>query len=207
MPRFLAAFSVSLLLALPFCVVVWLAGGAVGPLSRAGAEALLRVSAPLAQGTASEVVSEPLEEPVLVTEPIIPAAGKGKLRPGARAKPQPPQALFVSASKVLSLAQSGARPSGAFVAKSSSHPAGLRLSGVAALGIGVQDGDILIEALGVAPRSPGQIIGAVLEARAGQARYLSGTLWRRGQTLRIVVEQPYLEPVPQASLPGRPTPS
>ncbi|HYJ11429.1 MAG TPA: hypothetical protein VEX18_20545, partial [Polyangiaceae bacterium] len=59
------------------------------------------------------------------------------------------------------------------------------------LGIGVQDGDILTEALGITPQSPGQLIGGIIEARAKQARYLSGTLWRRGQVLRITVEQPY----------------
>jgi hypothetical protein len=68
----------------------------------------------------------------------------------------------------------------------------LRLSGVAPLGIGVQDGDILIEALGMTPRSAGQVIGAIIEARSQKARALSGTLWRRGQTFRITVEQPYL---------------
>jgi hypothetical protein len=58
----------------------------------------------------------------------------------------------------------------------------------------VQDGDILIEALGVTPRAPGQVIGAIIEARAQHARFLSGTLWRRGQTFPITVEQPYLVP-------------
>jgi hypothetical protein len=80
------------------------------------------------------------------------------------------------------------------VARSAQHPAGLRLSGVTALGIGVHDGDVLVEALGATPASPGQVIGAIIQARADQARYLSGTIWRRGQTFRIVVEQPYAEP-------------
>jgi hypothetical protein len=70
----------------------------------------------------------------------------------------------------------------------------LRLVGVAGLGIGVQDGDILIDAMGITPRSSGEIIGAIVQARAQRVRYLSGTLWRHGQTFRITVEQPYLDP-------------
>jgi|RhiMethySRZTD1v2_1073278.scaffolds.fasta_scaffold737058_2 hypothetical protein len=218
MPRWFVAFSVSSLLALPFVGVAWLAGGAVEPLSRAAVATLLRASALLQPATPIELEPESLDEPATISEPLVPAATKLKRSGAARAsKPQAPQALFVAADTVLKLAQSGAKPRGAFVAETAQHPAGLRLSGVAALGIGVQDGDILIEALGVSPRSPGQIIGAILEARAGQARYLSGTLWRRGQTFRIVVEQPYLDRVgaspqavqqpPQQRLPGRPTPS
>ena len=47
---------------------------------------------------------------------------------------------------------------------------------MAALGIGVQDGDILVEALGVQPRSPGQLIGAIIEARA-QLGVVGSSLW------------------------------
>ena len=56
-------------------------------------------------------------------------------------------------------------------------------------------------------KEPG--VGNGLEARARQERWLSGTLWRAGQTLRITVEQPYLpskreasETAPEAASPG-----
>src|SRR5262249_47473236 len=153
-------------------------------LSLRGARLLLRVTAPLAPAVAVPEPGEP--EPELSSVETSPAAAAvaGKApqrwkRPAAKA----PGALFVSQATVLELARSSARPRGAFVAETSEHPAGLRLSGVAALGIGVQDGDILIEALGITPRSPGQVIGAIIEARAQKARVLSGTLWRQGQTL------------------------
>lgn len=103
-----------------------------------------------------------------------------------------PTALFISQATVLKLAESAVRPRGAFVGQTAEHPPGLRLSGVASLGIGLQDGDILIEALGIAPRGPGEVIGAIIEARARNARLLSGTVWRQGQTFRLTVEQPYL---------------
>lgn len=180
-------------LGLPFALIASTARGAVEPLSRVAVDVLLRVTAPLQSSAPAPLPVEPLvlEQPS-ATETMLtatspgPAARKGQARRAAA-----PGALFVSAAKVLQLAQSTARPKGVFVSATAAHPAGLRLSGVAPLAIGVQDGDILLDALGVPAQSPGQIIGAVVEARAKQARYLSGTLWRRGHTFRITVEQPY----------------
>jgi hypothetical protein len=100
----------------------------------------------------------------------------------------------VSAQSVLRLSKSGAQPSGSFVPRSEQHPAGIRLVGVAALGIGVQDGDILVDAMGIPARARGEIIGAIIEARARRVKALSGTLWRAGHTFTITVEQPYLDP-------------
>lgn len=180
-------------LGMPFAFVS-AANRYVEPLSHAAVDVLLVVSAPLRPSASVSVAEAPLEldEPLpsetrLTATGKAPAAGKGRT-----ARPPAQGTLFVSAAKVLELSQSAARPQSAFVPATATHPAGLRLSGVAGLGIGVQDGDILIEALGVTPQSPGQIIGAIIEARAKQARYLSGKLWRRGQVLRITVEQPYL---------------
>ena len=189
--RFACVLAACSLLGLPFVLVACTASGFVDPVSRAAVDVLLRLSAPLQ--------TQPEPQPVDPDDvsgglsDIIPAATKAPAQPrGAKvSRPRTPAPLFVSAATVLKLSQGAARPSGAFVAATPSHPAGLRLAGVAALGIGVQDGDILIEALGVPPRSAGQIIGAIIEARAKQARYSSGTLWRQGQTFRITVEQPY----------------
>jgi hypothetical protein len=183
----------SLALGAPFLLAANAAAGLVVPFTHSAVTALLRVTAPFT-ASAPEPEAEPSDvAPAAPAELSFEVASKS---PGQRAvKPQAkakPTALFVSEATVLRLAQSSARPHGSFVAKSSEHPAGLRLSGVAALGIGVQDGDILVEALGITPRAPGEIIGAIIEARAKQARLLSGTLWRQGQTFPITVEQPYL---------------
>jgi len=204
--RFITVLAAGALLGLPFAGAAWALGGLVEPMSRATVDSLLRLTSPLQLAPTSD--TEDVDAADSSSEPAVPVATKATSpRSAQAARPQRPQALFIASSTVLKLAQGGGRPQGAFVAESALHPAGLRLTGVAALGIGLQDGDILIEALGVSPRSPGQIIGAIIEARAKQARYLSGTLWRRGQTFRIVVEQPYLEPAAQASLRGPPTPS
>jgi len=192
-PRFARVLG-ALLLGGPFVLVAHGVSGLVAPLTSSIVTALVRVTAPLAAppppAPAPESdATEPIADAPLEVSVATRSLAQRAARPRPPTKPRP---LFVSEATVLKLAQSAARPRGSFVAKSSEHPAGLRLSGVAALGIGVQDGDILIEALGITPRTPGEIIGAIIEARAQQARFLSGTLWRSGQTFPITVEQPYL---------------
>lgn len=203
--RSLAVLSACLLLALPFAALAWTSARIVEPWSRSAAEVLVQLSASLREAPRSPLESS-AARPQSASNPT-PAAKEPSPRSVRRPRPQTANVLFVSAANVLELAQGASPPRGAFVGAAGSQPAGLRLSGVAALGIGVEDGDILIEALGVEPRSPGQIIGVVLEARAKRLRYVSGTLWRRGQTLRIVVEQPYPEQLRDASAAGAPIPS
>jgi hypothetical protein len=193
-PRFARVLVSALLLGVPFVGAAHVASGLVAPLTKTIVTTLVTVTAPLGADPAPELeadASEPL--PGAPLDKSFEVAAKSPVQRAAKPRPAAkPGALFVSEATVVKLAQSAARPRGTFVAKSPEHPAGLRLSGVAALGIGVQDGDILIEALGITPRSPGEIIGAIIEARAKQARFLSGTLWRSGQTFPITVEQPYL---------------
>src|SRR3954469_21099492 len=119
----------------------------VAPLASATVSALLRITAPLSMAAAPAPDFDALDSDAASDEPPAPvvfAAGtksaQRSAKPLARAKPS---ALFVSEATVLKLAQSAARPRGSFVAQSPQHPAGLRLSGVAALGIGLQEGDIL----------------------------------------------------------------
>jgi hypothetical protein len=190
-PRLVRALLGSLALGAPFALVAHAGSGLVAPITHAAVSALLCIATPL---SATNSRPTAVAEDVIVQESAtIEAASKAPIhrgaKPGVKAKPT---ALFVSEATVLRLAQSSARPHGSFVPASPLHPAGLRLSGVAALGIGLQDGDVLIEALGITPHAPAEIIGAIIEARAKQARLLSGTIWRQGQTFRITVEQPYL---------------
>ncbi len=181
-------------LSVPFLVAAHAASGLVVPLSNSAVAALLRVTAVLAAPSEEPEATASVGAPAAPFELSFDTATKSPVPRAVKARPlAKPGALFVSEATVLKLAEGAARPQGGFVAKSLEHPAGLRLSGVAALGIGVQDGDILIEALGITPRAPGQVIGAILEARTKQVRFLSGTLWRQGQTFPITVEQPYLK--------------
>jgi hypothetical protein len=100
--------------------------------------------------------------------------------------------VFVSAEAVLRLASRGVIPRAVAVPASASRPAGLRLVGAAGLGIGLRDGDILTHVLGAPAGSVAAVIDAVVRARAGSARVISGTFWREGRNLSLVVEQPYL---------------
>lgn len=164
----------------------------VAPLADASVGVLLRLSAPLAHAATPAVVEAAMPPVEAQTEELAATATKGEARRGARPAPSKPSAIFISAARVLDLTKGQARPNGQFVAAAQGRPRGLLLTGVGALGVGLQDGDVLIEALGSTPTSPGQVIGAIIEARAQRAAYLSGTIWRRGQTFRITVEQPYL---------------
>ena len=193
-PRFARVLLGSVLLGAPFVLAAHATAALVAPFTKATVGALVRVTAPLNAVALAEPESDLEPELVAPVEPAFRADTTAPKRQTPRLQSKAkPAALFVSQATVLKLAQSAARPHGSFVAQTAEHPAGLRLTGVAALGIGVQDGDILIEALGITPHAPGQIIGAIIEARAKQARFLSGTLWRHGQTFPITVEQPYLD--------------
>ncbi len=194
--RFAFALAALAALTAPFVGVAYGAATLVEPLGRATAAVLVGLVAPLNAAPAPAQPEPVPPAPLPDAEPAAAVAAPGKAS-ARRGQPRAtllakPSALFVSQATVLKLAESAARPRGAFVAGTAEHPAGLLLSGVGALGIGVQDGDILIEAMGISPRAPGEIIGAVIQARAKNARSLSGTLWRRGDTFRITVEQPYL---------------
>jgi hypothetical protein len=200
--RFARSLLGSVALGVPFVLVAQAASAFVTPLTSATVAALVRMTAPLSAAASPAPDADVFVTPGDGYAPaavVFEAATKGP-HPGVKTKPKSAAAaLFVSKASVLKLSQSAARPQGSFVAQTPEHPAGLRLVGVAALGIGVEDGDILIEALGITPRSPGQVIGAIIEARAKAPRFLSGTLWRRGQLIRITVEQPYVVVAAEAS--------
>lgn len=192
LPRSLVALLVGAALSAPFVLVARAGNALVAPLAQASVGALLRLSAPLAPLVSVAVVAP--SAPALVPEAaalvqVSAPTARAHARRAARKEQLP--SLFVGRSTVLRLSQGAARPRGSFIGPTAEHPAGLQLTGVSALGIGVQDGDVLIEALGISPRSPGEIVGAIIEARSKRVPTLGGTLWRRGQTFQIVVEQPY----------------
>lgn len=105
----------------------------------------------------------------------------------------PKKGIRVRAARVLALANAGVRPSGTFVPARGRRPAGLALSGVSALGIGLRDGDVLTHAAGRPALSAGDVIGVVIGARAGRASEISGRFWRDGEPWNLIVEQPYVQ--------------
>jgi hypothetical protein len=88
--------------------------------------------------------------------------------------------IFVGKETVLRLVRAGVVPAGQPVAASSSHPAGIQLAGVGALGIGLVDGDILTEVEGRPVQTEGQVVGMVFAARSRHAEQMSAVIWRAG---------------------------
>ena len=64
------------------------------------------------------------------------------------------------AAQVLNLAARRAMPDALPVRANAEHPAGLQLRGVSALGVGLQDGDVLTEAAGQHATSVAAVVGS-----------------------------------------------
>jgi hypothetical protein len=90
--------------------------------------------------------------------------------------------IYVGKEAVLRLVRAGVVPTGQPTAASSSHPAGILLSGVGALGIGLHDGDILTDVEGHPVRTEAQVVGMVLAARSRHAEQMSAIIWRASDT-------------------------
>jgi len=187
-------------LPLLFALGAWASARVADRVAVTGANVLLLL-APLARDSPS---AEAEEAPALVipTEftlmgdalggSVHPAPPPSKHPRGKKTAPASTPVVFVSQEQVLRLASTRARPHGAPVPASGARPAGLKLAGVAALGIGMQDGDVLTRAVGQPALSSGAVIQAVLSARARRAPVLEGEFWRGNQRWLIRVEQPYL---------------
>ena len=106
--------------------------------------------------------------------------------------------IRISANQVLALAARRAMPQAVPVKASAQHPAGLLLQGVSALGVGLQDGDVLTEAAGQKATSVAAVVGIVLAARGRQVPEISGKFYRGWVPFSLSVEQPY----PKAPIPG-----
>jgi hypothetical protein len=179
------------LVALLSARVADVAGRALGAeLGRAAAVMLVvpRVE-PLLQSVLAEVTTA---EPVELVGGPAPKRSKRRAA-GSNGASQAPRGLFVSAPVVLRLANRGVRPNGVAVPATRERPAGVMLVGVARLGIGLRDGDVLTHAAGIPARDVWGVVTAVLSARGRGARTISGHFWRDGAEWTLVVEQPYPE--------------
>jgi hypothetical protein len=105
----------------------------------------------------------------------------------------PKLGIRVPAQTVLRLANAKAVPQGTFVAAEQGRPAGMRLQGVSAYGVGLRDGDVLTQVGGAPATSRSDVVGAVLQARAARAPAISAIFWREGEPWRLLVEMPYLK--------------
>ncbi len=119
-------------------------------------------------------------------------------RPRLHGRAAPVSGVRISSAQVLALAARRAMPTASFVKANAQRPAGLLLSGVSALGVGMQDGDVLTEAAGQKASSVAQVVGLVLSARARHEGEISGRFYRGGVPFLLTVEQPY----PKGPVPG-----
>ncbi|HEX6765055.1 MAG TPA: hypothetical protein VF103_06245 [Polyangiaceae bacterium] len=103
------------------------------------------------------------------------------------------RSVFISADKVLRLADGRAAPRGVRVPADGARPAGLKLQGVESLGIGLREGDVLTRALGQPATSSSAVIHAILVARSRHVKVLEGEFYRGRERWVLRVEQPYLE--------------
>ena len=149
---------------------------------------------PLEQGWSDE------RQPLFGNDPAVQSVAFDAKRPRApsHARAKPLSGIRISSAQVLALAARRAMPNALFVRANAQHPAGLLLSGVSALGVGLQDGDVLTDAAGQKASSVARVVGVVLAARARQAAEISGRFYRGGVPFSLIVEQPY----PKALVPG-----
>jgi hypothetical protein len=194
----------ALLLPLPFLVAIAAFGSA-----RAADALGSRLGAALSVigrvvGVQAQVDStDPFELPADIAEPTRnttpgPAAKKAAAKKAL--KKAPAKGIFVSAESVLKLASRGGRPRGTPVKAAGGRPAGLRLSGVSALGIGLEDGDVLTRALGRPALSASSVVEGVIMARAKRLKLLDGEIYRGTDRFSIQVEQPYLDAPPRVEI-------
>lgn len=138
------------------------------------------------------VLEEELQ-PVLVATSPLGDEGDGReqakpARGGRRAKPR---AVHIDASTVLRLASRGSAPTGRLVPATAARPAGLRVFGVGAYGVGLVDGDVLVEVDGLPVAGSGEVVAAVIGARARRRPVMTGKLYRGRDPILLTVEMPY----------------
>jgi len=107
----------------------------------------------------------------------------------------PPVNHHASEERVLSWASTRVMPQGRTREAGFGLPAGIELSSVAGLGIGLLDGDRLVAVGGVPVSERAQVISLVLAARGRHEPQLVATLFRRTtlgpRSFSVVVDQPY----------------
>lgn len=149
-------------------------------------------STPSEPGASDILLTESEPEAAGLASPALAAKRPQKQTSRVRA-PGALRGVRISSAQVLKLAARRAMPQAAPVKATADHPAGLLLRGVSALGVGLQDGDVLTEAAGQKASSVAVVVGVVLAARGRQVAEISGRFYRAGVPFGLVVEQPYLK--------------
>lgn len=183
-------------------VVMWLAARSIDRRAEALGAALSEVLPHIAQTSSPAVTVERESSPtfseahaavnILPSEATQSAASLAHV--DKRKKKTPiapgPHDVRVPAGTVLRWVRDGVMPSAVSVPATKTRPAGIRLSGVAGLGIGVRDGDVLTHVEGQAVRGVGDVIGLVVTALGKKQMAIGGRLYRDDKHYSITVEIP-----------------
>lgn len=189
------------LLPLPLLVVIAaLASARVADTGAAALGAALSAVADVVRIEQRPVEDDEAAEPIVPVVTLLSsdttlaaiAAPKGKKTRAAVSAPAG-RSIFVSAETVLKLADGRVKPRGVRVAADGPRPAGLKLVGVGALGIGLRDGDVLVSALGQPALSSSAVVRSILLARSQRVKVLEGEFFRGQERWTLRVEQPYLD--------------
>ena len=138
-----------------------------------------------------------------VASAASPQAEPPRPKPARRDRKAPaeaPAGVHLDADAVLALAERGVMPGAESVPASASRPAGLRLRGVSALGVGLKDGDVLSDVAGRPVGSVAEVVGLIAGQRSRRVPVISGRIWRGDRPLTLSVEQPYSWKKPAALL-------
>jgi hypothetical protein len=157
-------------------------GRALGELQRPVALNLQRA----APDGGTPTLADPSFAPALASAEFV--RGEAPKLPGKGMR-----SVLISEQTILRLANAGVIPQATPVPRQGTRPAGLQLGGVGAMGVGLQDGDVLFQVAGVPVSSDTQVAEIVRAARDRKVRSISARLWRNGETLALIVGMPYLD--------------
>ena len=118
------------------------------------------------------------------------SATRAPQRRGVTAPGPEPSSLRLAPARVLELVARRQLPSSRSVPARAGLPAGQRLGGVTALGIGLEDGDVLESVDGVPAWSREEAISAVIAARGRGATRIMARLRRGRRKIVLVAELP-----------------
>jgi S1-C subfamily serine protease len=172
----------------PFMVLPVLSRWMVPRLARAAGERLASASIPLA--------SEPLRRAGEIETPVPAGPLIASAPPNADESTPAPrrhkrEVLYFGRELIARAIPVASRPTGAVVAATREHPAGIVIRRTGVLAGKLHAGDVLIEAEGAPLTGFETLVSIVGHAYDVRARTISGKLWRRGEVLGVVVEPPW----------------
>jgi hypothetical protein len=125
---------------------------------------------------------------VAITNEATPAparAGTDRVNPSRAPRPR---RIFVGPEMIRRAIPPSARPRSTYTDRTGDRPSGMLIQSSGALSGTIVPGDVLFEAEGRPITSFEQLVSIVGQAYQRKAKYLSGRLYRKGETWAVTVE-------------------